>query len=90
MPTLCLALCCCCWVGRLGRLAQAKQRLPDAHRCDLTTTTFPTPWEPTAKLERRKYTDVYQFRDDMRLVFNNCRLFNPPGNFVRNFGDQVR
>lgn len=44
---------------------------------------------PAGKLDRRKYSDVYAFRDDVRLVFNNCRDYNPPGNFVRNFGDQV-
>ena len=32
-----------------------------------------------AKIEGRRYTDVIQFRDDVRLTFNNCRIFNPPG-----------
>eukprot|EP00887_Chlorella_sp_A99_P005831 scaffold1.g5831.t1 len=41
-----------------------------------------------SKLERRKYTDVYQFRDDVRLVFNNCRQYNPPGNFAANRFEQ--
>ena len=27
----------------------------------------------------REYSTPYQFRDDVRLVFDNCRLFNPPG-----------
>lgn len=32
-----------------------------------------------AKVEGRRYSTVYEFRDDMRLTFNNCRIFNPPG-----------
>ncbi|KAK2078978.1 hypothetical protein QBZ16_002668 [Prototheca wickerhamii] len=41
------------------------------------------------KLDQRRYEDVQAFRDDVRLVFSNCRTFNPPGNFVRNIGDQA-
>lgn len=41
------------------------------------------------KLDGRQYSDPYQFRDDVRLVFENCRSFNPPGNFVRGHGDQA-
>jgi hypothetical protein len=31
------------------------------------------------KVEQRRYNNVYEFRDDVRLTFNNCRIFNPPG-----------
>lgn len=33
------------------------------------------------------FKNVYEFRDDVRLCFENCRSFNPPGNHVRNHGD---
>lgn len=41
------------------------------------------------KLDQRRYPDIQAFREDVRLVFANCRTFNPPGNFVRNIGDQA-
>lgn len=37
----------------------------------------------------RKYQTPLEFRDDVRLVFANCRNFNPPGQPVRNMGDQL-
>lgn len=33
------------------------------------------------------YKNVYEFRDDVRLCFENCRLFNPQGHQVRTIGD---
>lgn len=42
-----------------------------------------------AKIDGRRYNNVYEFRDDVRLTFNNCRIFNPPGNHVRMMGDQA-
>lgn len=33
------------------------------------------------------FKTVYEFRDDVRLCFENCRSFNPQGHPVRNFGD---
>ncbi|KAI3423977.1 hypothetical protein D9Q98_009811 [Chlorella vulgaris] len=41
-----------------------------------------------AKNENRLYKTIYELRDDVRLTFNNCRIFNPPGNHVRAIGDQ--
>lgn len=35
------------------------------------------------------YTDIRAFRDDVRLTFDNCRAFNPPGDTVRKLGDQA-
>jgi hypothetical protein len=35
------------------------------------------------------YKNVYEFRDDVRLCFENCRLFNPQGHMVRNMGDSA-
>ncbi len=40
-----------------------------------------------AKGTIRKYTNVYQFRDDMRQIWENCRLYNPIGQPVRTNGD---
>lgn len=37
----------------------------------------------------RTYNDVYEFRDDVRLVWYNCRLYNQPGQAVRNMGDNL-
>lgn len=33
----------------------------------------------SAKLNEGKYRTMEQFKNDMELVFSNCRLFNPPG-----------
>ena len=33
----------------------------------------------SGKLTEGKYRTMEQFKDDMELVFSNCRLFNPPG-----------
>lgn len=33
------------------------------------------------------YKNIYEFRDDVRLCFENCRLFNPQGHQVRAIGD---
>lgn len=35
-----------------------------------------------ANLNKGAYTTMRQFESDMRLVFNNCRQFNPPGSGV--------
>ncbi len=32
-----------------------------------------------AKIDGRRYNNPLEFRDDVRLTFNNCRIFNPPG-----------
>ena len=40
-----------------------------------------------AKGSFRKYKDVYEFRDDMRQIWENCRLYNPIGQPVRTNGD---
>ncbi|KFM27509.1 putative pleiotropic drug resistance protein 2 [Auxenochlorella protothecoides] len=35
------------------------------------------------KLDHRRYSSLLEFRDDVRLIFANCRQFNPPGNFEK-------
>ena len=35
------------------------------------------------------YKNIYEFRDDVRLCFENCRLFNPQGHSVRTIGDSA-
>lgn len=40
-------------------------------------------------LEAQLYSDVFAFRDDVRLCFENCRTFNPPGHNVRSYGDSA-
>ena len=35
----------------------------------------------------RKYKTVYEFRDDMRQIWENCRIYNPIGQPVRSNGD---
>ena len=37
----------------------------------------------------RKYKTVYEFRDDMRQVWENCRIYNPIGQPVRTNGDHL-
>lgn len=34
------------------------------------------------KLERREYTNLHEFADDMRLMFSNCYKYNPPDHEV--------
>jgi hypothetical protein len=40
-----------------------------------------------AWIETGHYANIRAFRDDIRLCFDNCRLFNPVGHPVRKFGD---
>jgi hypothetical protein len=40
-----------------------------------------------AWIETGHYQNVRGFRDDVRLCFDNCRLFNPVGHQVRKMGD---
>lgn len=35
------------------------------------------------------YSTPYEFRDDMRLVWSNCRTYNPPHVPVRNMGEAM-
>ncbi|CAD7695550.1 unnamed protein product [Ostreobium quekettii] len=38
---------------------------------------------------QRGYASPLEFRDDMRLVWANCREYNPPGHVCRKMGDQM-
>jgi transcription initiation factor TFIID subunit 2 len=40
-------------------------------------------------LRQGLYTSAAAARDDVRLVFSNCRMYNPVGNAVRALGDQL-
>jgi Bromodomain len=53
------------------------------------------PWLQT-KLEHkpergrfRSYKTPMEFRDDVRLVWQNCRTYNPVGTQVRQLGDRI-
>ena len=37
----------------------------------------------------REYKSPLEFRDDMRLIFDNCQLYNPVGSDVRMMGDTL-
>ncbi|KAJ1828056.1 hypothetical protein LPJ56_001320, partial [Coemansia sp. RSA 2599] len=41
------------------------------------------------KLDSRKYTDPADFAADMRLMFDNCYTFNPPGTLVYDMGKEL-
>jgi hypothetical protein len=41
------------------------------------------------KLKQGEYADVTAFEMDVRLMFNNCRKFNPVGDPVRRCGDEL-
>ena len=41
------------------------------------------------KLAQRAYPDPMSFRDDVRLIWKNCALYNQPGHVVRNWGDTM-
>ncbi|KAJ2454223.1 hypothetical protein EV183_001708 [Coemansia sp. RSA 2336] len=41
------------------------------------------------KLEQKKYLALSDFVSDIRLMFNNCYLFNPPSTPVYNMGKEV-
>ncbi|KAA1075798.1 histone acetyltransferase [Puccinia graminis f. sp. tritici] len=37
------------------------------------------------KLENNRYLSLQQFLDDCKLIFSNCRTYNPDGsNYVKN------
>jgi hypothetical protein len=42
------------------------------------------------KLENCEYLDPQGFYDDMRLIWDNCRSFNPPDDFVAKLGEKGR
>lgn len=41
------------------------------------------------KSDPKEYNNPYQFRDDMRLVWANCRNYNAVGHAVRTMGDAL-
>eukprot|EP00747_Dinoflagellata_sp_TGD_P144099 gnl/TRDRNA2_/TRDRNA2_176459_c0_seq1.p1 gnl/TRDRNA2_/TRDRNA2_176459_c0~~gnl/TRDRNA2_/TRDRNA2_176459_c0_seq1.p1 ORF type:complete len:120 (-),score=2.42 gnl/TRDRNA2_/TRDRNA2_176459_c0_seq1:273-632(-) len=41
------------------------------------------------KLTNDLYLNPIEFRDDIRLVWNNCRKFNPIGDLARRAGDSI-
>lgn len=43
-----------------------------------------------AKLDSGAYTTAEKFRDDIRLIINNCHLYNPPGTPVHQAGLDLR
>lgn len=52
----------------------------DQPNCSSSKLAAPLRSAPAAaKIDGRRYNNVYEFRDDVRLTFNNCRIFNPPG-----------
>ena len=40
-------------------------------------------------LKSGQYPTVDKFAEDVRLVFKNCKAFNPPGTQIRNLGDEL-
>jgi len=42
-----------------------------------------------SKNQYREYDDPLQFRDDVRLVFNNCRTYNQPQHEVTKLGEKL-
>jgi hypothetical protein len=43
-----------------------------------------------AKLDSGAYTTAEKFRDDIKLIINNCFLYNPPGTPVHQAGIDLR
>ena len=43
-----------------------------------------------AKLDSGAYTVAEKFRDDIKLIINNCFLYNPPGTPVHQAGIELR
>ena len=43
-----------------------------------------------AKLDSGAYTTAEKFRDDIKLIINNCFLYNPPGTLVHQAGQDLR
>eukprot|EP00210_Caulerpa_lentillifera_P002199 g2113.t1 len=41
------------------------------------------------RAKNRRYNSPLEFRDDMRIVFKNCMLYNPVGNQIRVMGDRL-
>ena len=43
-----------------------------------------------AKLDSGAYTTAEKFRDDIKLIINNCFLYNPPGTPVHQAGLELK
>ncbi len=43
-----------------------------------------------AKLDSGAYATAEKFRDDIKLIINNCFLYNPPGTPVHQAGTELR
>lgn len=43
----------------------------------------------TQRLNQNKYSTMEEFERDVRLVFSNCRQFNPPTTYPCNCADAV-
>ena len=46
-------------------------------------------FDAKCKESPREYKSPLEFRDDLRLIFDNCRLYNPVGHDVRIMGDAL-
>jgi len=46
-------------------------------------------FDAKCKESPREYKSPLEFRDDLRLIFDNCRLYNPVGSDVRIMGDAL-
>ena len=46
-------------------------------------------FDAKCKETQRDYKSPLEFRDDLRLIFDNCRLYNPVGSDVRIMGDAL-
>jgi hypothetical protein len=64
----------------------SRRPTPDFHPPSLISLPFLTAENVDSG---RFYNDIRAFRDDVRLTFDNCRAFNPPGDLVRKLGDQA-
>merc|ERR1712187_124488 len=40
-------------------------------------------------LKKALYKNPFEFRDEMRLIWNNCRLFNSKGSLIRESGEKI-
>src|ERR1700761_915505 len=43
-----------------------------------------------AKLDSGAYTSAEKFRDDIKLIINNCFLYNPPDTLVHQAGQDLK
>ena len=91
------------WEGAVRRILQDAHRKPEGaiflrpvdEERDGAVDYYKIVKEPmdlgtmASKLKQAKYADMTEFKKDLALVWSNCRLYNAPGTFPRDYADKM-